>query len=195
MTSFFNILIKAAIILVLVGIILAISTTLSFAEELSLEEQDAKLRLLVDEEEYERLMTQQPVRVAEAWVQSGHIFAKTGTDTCPLLSEMYLNNCRSIIKNWVQLEIYYIDYYQGLIYCDALYAVGCVAPDHLDENEAAIYLVEGYNLTTPTYGGCTVVYHELLHAMGYTHEMMAKHYPNDDCKLKKELRIYMEKVD
>jgi hypothetical protein len=45
----------------------------------------------------------------------------------------------------------------------------------------SIYIVSGKVGHYPAYGGCSVLWHELLHAMGYYHDWMFKNLPNSEC--------------
>ena len=44
-----------------------------------------------------------------------------------------------------------------------------------------IWILSGYEGVLPTYGGCSILWHEILHIKGWTHKMMRENASNFDC--------------
>jgi len=59
-------------------------------------------------------------------------------------------------------------------------AQGCYLDPRIHGTEVIFIVLEKAN-HYPNYGGCNVIWHELLHAMGYDHEWMFKNLKNKDC--------------
>lgn len=45
----------------------------------------------------------------------------------------------------------------------------------------SIFILTGKDDHYPNFGGCSVLWHEILHAMGYDHEWMFQNLKNKDC--------------
>lgn len=120
---------------------------------------------------------EEPKLIVTAWVWTKDSIP-LGWDECPpgYEYEKFRMVCESISFSWHKIPIYYIQADQIVEYCRSKASSGCYQP--VGE---IIYIIDGRAGMLPAEGGCNLLWHELGHAMGKTHQWMMKNWPAQNC--------------